>query len=87
MVGGDAPPPIRDEALAPAGGADTKGLMTVRGPPVGLNQRWRLYRYDGVNEDIFKMHTDGDWPGSDLDASGTRAQRRHRKPSGEPRRR
>ena len=36
--------------------------------PVGLNQRWRLYRY-GV-DDIFRMHTDGAWPGSALDASG-----------------
>ena len=35
-----------------------------RGAPVGLNQRWRLYRYDGANEDVFRMHTDGDWPGS-----------------------
>ena len=35
-----------------------------RGAAVGLNQRWRLYRYDGANEDVFRMHTDGDWPGS-----------------------
>lgn len=34
------------------------------GTPQGLNQRWRLYRY-GV-DDIFKMHTDGSWPGSGL---------------------
>ena len=41
--------------------------------PVGLNQRWRLYRY-GV-EDVFKMHTDGSWPGSALDPSGKRVVR------------
>mmetsp|Transcript_39663 Transcript_39663/g.98879 ORF Transcript_39663/g.98879 Transcript_39663/m.98879 type:complete len:286 (-) Transcript_39663:131-988(-) len=38
------------------------------GPVVGLNQRWRLYRY-GV-DDIFKMHTDGAWPGSAVDGQG-----------------
>ena len=38
--------------------------------PVGLNQRWRLYKYDGANEDIFKMHTDGSWPGSGIDERG-----------------
>jgi len=37
--------------------------------PLGLNQRWRLYKY-GV-EDIFRMHTDGAWPGSGLDSHGT----------------
>ena len=33
----------------------------------GLNQRWRLYRYDGQNGDVFRMHTDGSWPGSGVD--------------------
>lgn len=28
----------------------------------GLNQRWRLYKYGPG--DVFKPHTDGDWPGS-----------------------
>lgn len=32
------------------------------GEPAGLNQRWRLYRY--CEDDIFKLHTDGSWPGS-----------------------
>jgi len=32
--------------------------------PLGLNQRWRLYKYG--EEDIFRMHTDGSWPGSGL---------------------
>eukprot|EP00965_Chrysotila_dentata_P103258 3408408-Pleurochrysis_carterae.AAC.4 len=36
--------------------------MVDGGEPAGLNQRWRLYRY-GEN-DIFKLHTDGSWPGS-----------------------
>ena len=36
--------------------------------PVGLNQRWRLYKY-GI-EDVFRMHTDGSWPGSGLDGRG-----------------
>ena len=36
--------------------------------PVGLNQRWRLYKYGP--QDVFKMHTDGSWPGSGLDADG-----------------
>lgn len=35
---------------------------------VGLNQRWRLYKYG--ESDTFKLHTDGSWPGSGLDASG-----------------
>jgi len=35
---------------------------------LGLNQRWRLYRYGP--EDVFHMHTDGSWPGSGLDGSG-----------------
>ena len=37
--------------------------------PVGLNQRWRLYKY--ASDDIFRMHTDGSWPGSGLDAKGS----------------
>ena len=32
------------------------------GRPVGLNQRWRLYKYGP--DDIFRLHTDGSWPGS-----------------------
>jgi len=32
------------------------------GEPAGLNGRWRLYRY-GV-DDIFRLHSDGSWPGS-----------------------
>eukprot|EP00908_Phaeocystis_cordata_P010881 Transcript_21730.p2 GENE.Transcript_21730~~Transcript_21730.p2 ORF type:complete len:295 (-),score=72.70 Transcript_21730:1528-2412(-) len=35
------------------------------GRPAGLNQRWRLYRYGP--DDIFRMHTDGSWPGSKAD--------------------
>ena len=38
------------------------------GPPTGLNQRWRVYRYRET--DIFRPHTDGSWPGSGLDAEG-----------------
>ena len=30
--------------------------------PVGLNARWRFYRYSV--DDFFKFHTDGAWPGS-----------------------
>ena len=33
--------------------------------PVGLNQRWRLYKY--AQQDVFKMHTDGSWPGSGIE--------------------
>jgi len=32
------------------------------GSPAGLNQRWRLYKYG--ESDIFRLHTDGSWPGS-----------------------
>lgn len=32
------------------------------GHPAGLNQRFRLYRY--CENDVFKLHTDGSWPGS-----------------------
>merc|ERR1719446_1789893 len=34
------------------------------GAPVGLNARWRLYKYN--ESDIFKPHTDGSWPGSGI---------------------
>lgn len=34
---------------------------------VGLNQRFRLYKYNGATSDIFRMHTDGAWPGSGLE--------------------
>eukprot|EP00392_Amoebophrya_sp_AT5.2_P018047 g18502.t1 len=34
------------------------------GPVTGLNQRWRLYRYNA--SDVFRPHTDGSWPGSGL---------------------
>eukprot|EP01048_Picozoa_sp_COSAG05_P007043 COSAG05_NODE_483_length_9358_cov_36.727184_7_plen_321_part_00 len=40
---------------APAGASGTRKLA-------GLNQRWRLYKYGPG--DVFKPHTDGDWPGS-----------------------
>ena len=42
--------------------------LVAGGAPVGLNQRWRLYKY-GKN-DIFRMHTDGAWPGSALNEAG-----------------
>lgn len=35
------------------------------GKPVGINMRWRLYKYNP--NDIFKIHTDGSWPGSGVD--------------------
>lgn len=38
------------------------------GQPAGLNQRWRLYRY-GEN-DVFRLHTDGSWPGSKAEEGG-----------------
>lgn len=38
------------------------------GPPVGMNQRWRLYKYNPG--DIFRIHTDGSWPGSGLSEQG-----------------
>lgn len=34
------------------------------GDPVGLNRRWRLYKYE--KDDTFKMHHDGAWPGSGI---------------------
>mmetsp|Transcript_38023 Transcript_38023/g.80512 ORF Transcript_38023/g.80512 Transcript_38023/m.80512 type:complete len:318 (+) Transcript_38023:272-1225(+) len=34
----------------------------------GMNARWRLYKYGP--QDIFKIHTDGSWPGSGLDERG-----------------
>ena len=39
--------------------------MPHGGRPVGLNQRWRLYKYGP--DDIFRLHTDGSWPGSKAD--------------------
>ena len=33
--------------------------------PIGLNRRWRLYKYS--QNDIFKLHTDGSWTGSGID--------------------
>ena len=38
------------------------------GAPVGLNQRWRLYKYGP--DDIFRLHTDGSWPGSQAHPAG-----------------
>merc|ERR1719419_947135 len=38
------------------------------GALVGLNQRWRLYRYG--TQSSFRPHVDGSWPGSGLDQSG-----------------
>jgi len=45
----------RCEALLPSVGESR---------PVGLNARWRLYKYN--HNDIFRMHTDGAWPGSGI---------------------
>ena len=39
------------------------------GPPIGLNRRWRLYRYNAPS-DVVKMHTDGACTGSGLDEEG-----------------
>ena len=38
------------------------------GRPLGLSNRWRLYRYGP--DDVFKLHADGSWPGSALNGSG-----------------
>jgi hypothetical protein len=35
------------------------------GAPVGLNRRWRLYKYNP--NDVFRFHTDGAWTGSGID--------------------
>lgn len=35
------------------------------GEVAGINMRWRLYKYQP--EDIFRIHTDGGWPGSGVD--------------------
>jgi hypothetical protein len=37
---------------------------------VGINMRWRLYRYDQGS--VYRPHIDGAWPGSGLSADGTR---------------
>ncbi|KAJ8602873.1 hypothetical protein CTAYLR_010630 [Chrysophaeum taylorii] len=37
-------------------------------PVVGLNRRWRLYKYS--ESDVFKVHADGAWTGSGLDTNG-----------------
>lgn len=38
------------------------------GAVCGLNARWRLYKYNP--QDVFRVHTDGSWPGSGLDGDG-----------------
>eukprot|EP00927_Polykrikos_kofoidii_P063351 TRINITY_DN58160_c0_g1_i1.p1 TRINITY_DN58160_c0_g1~~TRINITY_DN58160_c0_g1_i1.p1 ORF type:complete len:285 (+),score=34.24 TRINITY_DN58160_c0_g1_i1:264-1118(+) len=38
------------------------------GQVCGLNARWRLYKYNP--DDVFRVHTDGSWPGSGIDADG-----------------
>lgn len=43
---------------------------TAGGEVMGLNMRWRLYKYGP--EDIFKIHTDGGWPGSGVDQTSGR---------------
>jgi len=45
---------------------DFRGMRLA--PCVGLNRRWRLYKYSPT--DVFKVHNDGAWTGSGLDASG-----------------
>lgn len=47
-----------------AGAGQGKGVLA------GLNQRWRLYKYS--EGDIFRPHTDGDWPGSKMSDDGSR---------------
>lgn len=47
-------------ALPPTG----KPAKIVAGPVIGLNQRYRFYRYN--TNDVFKMHTDGAWTFSGL---------------------
>lgn len=37
-------------------------------PCLGLNARWRLYKYNPT--DVFKIHSDGAWTGAGLDAEG-----------------
>ena len=32
---------------------------------VGLNRRWRIYRYNQGN--VYRPHIDGAWPGSGID--------------------
>ena len=62
---------IADEALNDAIFERARACLPAGvdgGPLVGLNRRWRLYKYNPG--DIFKVHTDGSWPGSGLDKSG-----------------
>ncbi|CAL1132136.1 unnamed protein product [Cladocopium goreaui] len=44
-------------AFLPNGTSKEKG-------PIGLNARWRFYKYNAG--DIFRPHTDGSWPGSGI---------------------
>ncbi len=46
--------------------------LLAGGAPVGINARWRLFRYTGEEGAVYRPHIDGSWPGSGLDArSGT----------------
>ena len=48
---------------------DFRGTVMGGGSgPLGLNRRWRLYRYNP--NDIFKRHTDGPWPPAGIDKDG-----------------
>lgn len=50
------------------GGATSTPSRTINSRPVGLNHRWRLYKYNP--SDVFKMHTDGAWADRGLDQDG-----------------
>ncbi|CAD7930689.1 unnamed protein product [Amoebophrya sp. A25] len=56
-------PDEKNNAEKPADTSTTTAVPRL-GPVTGLNQRWRLYRYN--ESDIFRPHTDGSWPGSGL---------------------
>ena len=45
-----------------------RGVVRI-GPAVGLNRRWRLYKYG--EGDTFTWHTDGGWSGSGLGDDGS----------------
>lgn len=40
------------------------------GELVGVNARWRIFRYSDVEGAVYRPHIDGSWPGSGLDHNG-----------------
>lgn len=58
----------RVQAALPSIKLQSSSIENRNDRPIGLNHRWRLYKYNP--KDIFKFHTDGAWSDSGMDEAG-----------------